>query len=203
MDEQREFWSGEFGNDYTTRNNSTELVGSNIALFSKTFRSLPNNPSSILEVGANRGLNIIALSHLFPKCDFSAIEINPTAFDELIKLDVDGINSSFQDFESEKQYEVILFKGVLIHMNPDSLNDVYRKVAKLSQKYVLFIEYFNPTPVEVNYRGHAGKLFKRDFAGEFLDLNHHWRLLDYGFTYNRGIFSQDNLTWFLMEKPEK
>ena len=40
MDEQREFWSGEFGDEYTTRNNSTELIGSNIALFSQAFKSI-------------------------------------------------------------------------------------------------------------------------------------------------------------------
>jgi pseudaminic acid biosynthesis-associated methylase len=200
MDEQREFWSGEFGDEYTIRNNSNELVGSNIALFSSVFKGISIHPKSILEVGANRGLNIVALKQLFPNCEFSAVEINPTAFQELVKLEVKGTNSSFQDFNSENNYDVVFFKGVLIHMNPESLQEVYKKAASLSLKYVLMIEYFNPTPVEVPYRGHSGKLFKRDFAGEFLDQNKNWKLADYGFVYNRGAFPQDNLTWFLVEK---
>lgn len=200
MDEQRKFWSGEFGDEYTIRNNSNELVGSNVALFSSAFKSVTSSPKSMLEVGANRGLNIVALKHLFPNCEFSAVEINPLAFQELVKLDVQGTNSSFQDFNSAKKYEVVFFKGVLIHLNPESLQEVYQKAASLSLKYVLIIEYFNPTPVEVLYRGHSGKLFKRDFAGEFLDQNKNWKLTDYGFVYNRGVFPQDNLTWFLIEK---
>jgi spore coat polysaccharide biosynthesis protein SpsF len=200
MDEQREFWSGEFGDEYTTRNYSIDLIGSNIALFSEAFKSISNTPSSILEVGANRGLNIVALEHIFPNCSFSAVEINPKAFEELSKLNVNATNSSFQDFDSADQYEVVFFKGVLIHINPESLYDVYKKTALLSKKYVLMVEYFNPTPVEVEYRGHSKKLFKRDFAGEFLDQNEGWKLRDYGFVYNRGMFPQDNLTWFLMER---
>jgi len=200
MDEQREFWSGEFGDEYTNRNNSSELIGSNIALFSEAFKSISSPPGSILEFGANRGLNIVALEHIFPDCNFSAVEINPNAFKELSKLNVKATNSSIQDFSSAEQYEVVFFKGVLIHINPDSLQDVYQKAALLSKKYVLMVEYFNPTPVEVEYRGHSKKLFKRDFAGEFLDSNDGWKLTDYGFVYSRGVFPQDNLTWFLMER---
>jgi spore coat polysaccharide biosynthesis protein SpsF len=200
MDEQREFWSGEFGDEYTIRNSSSEEVASNIALFSEALNSISSNPSSILEVGANRGLNILALRHLFPNCNFSAVEINPKAFEKLTELNVEATNLSFQDFNSTKQYEVVLFKGVLIHMNPELLQEVYKKAALLSLRYVLLAEYFNPTPVEVEYRGHSKKLFKRDFAGEFLDQNEGWKLTDYGFAYNRGMFPQDNLTWFLMER---
>jgi len=65
----------------------------------------------------------------------------------------------------------------------------------------LMCEYYNPSPVEVNYRGHSGKLFKRDFAGEFLDKFSDVKLIDYGFVYQRDpAFPQDDLTWFLMEK---
>ena len=35
--EQEKFWSGEFGNNYIDRNNSDELLASNISLFSKIF----------------------------------------------------------------------------------------------------------------------------------------------------------------------
>ena len=36
----------------------------------------------------------------------------------------------------------------------------------LSKKYIYLSEYFNPTPIELTYRGFKGKLFKRDFAKE-------------------------------------
>ena len=51
------------------------------------------------------------------------------------------------------------------------------------------------------YRGHAGKLFKRDFAGELLERYADLSLVDYGFVYRRDPnFRQDDLTWFLLEK---
>jgi spore coat polysaccharide biosynthesis protein SpsF len=62
-------------------------------------------------------------------------------------------------------------------------------------------EYYNPTPVEVTYRGHEQALFKRDFAGEMLDAFPELTLVDYGFTYHRDPkFPLDDSTWFLMEK---
>ena len=51
------------------------------------------------------------------------------------------------------------------------------------------------------YRGHEGKLFKRDFAGELLDKYPDLKLIDYGFVYHRDTnFPQDDCTWFLLEK---
>jgi spore coat polysaccharide biosynthesis protein SpsF len=54
--------------------------------------------------------------------------------------------------------------------------------------------------VEIDYRGHSGKLFKRDFAGEMLDRFPDLKLVSYGFCYHRDEFPQDDSTWFLMEK---
>jgi spore coat polysaccharide biosynthesis protein SpsF len=58
--------------------------------------------------------------------------------------------------------------------------------------------------VEVLYRGHTSKLFKRDFAGEMLDTYPDLSMVDYGFVYSRdNNFPQDDVTWFLLEKGEK
>ncbi len=68
-------------------------------------------------------------------------------------------------------------------------------------KYICIAEYYNPSPVEISYRGHTGKLFKRDFAGEMLDAYDDLALLDYGFAYHRDPnFAQDDITWFLLGK---
>ena len=70
-----------------------------------------------------------------------------------------------------------------------------------SHRYICIAEYYNPTPVEVPYRGHQNKMFKRDFAGEMLDKFQDLRLLDYGFVYHRDTqFPQDDVNWFLLEK---
>ena len=95
----------------------------------------------------------------------------------------------------------MLTKGVLIHINPEYLDQVYDSIYKSCAKYICVCEYYNPTPVEVNYRGYQGKLFKRDFAGDILDRFSDLRLIDYGFVYHRdNQFPQDDATWFLLEK---
>lgn len=110
-------------------------------------------------------------------------------------------NGSILDWESDDKFDLSLIKGVLIHINPDLLADVYQKLYDASAWYILIAEYYNPTPVTVKYRGHEGRLFKRDFAGEMLDKYPDLGLVDYGFVYHRDrAFPQDDCTWFLLEK---
>ena len=74
---------------------------------------------------------------------------------------------------------------------------VYQQLYKSSRKYILIAEYYNPSPVSISYRGHEDRLFKRDFAGEFLDKFEDVRIVDYGFAYHRMSFPQDDITWFV------
>jgi spore coat polysaccharide biosynthesis protein SpsF len=93
---------------------------------------------------------------------------------------------------------------VLIHINPDSLPGVYDRLYRSSKRYICVAEYYNPSPVQVLYRGFTEKLFKRDFAGEMLDRFPDLRLVDYAFAYHRDPnFGQDDITWFLLEKTGK
>ena len=103
----------------------------------------------------------------------------------------------------DKQIE-LNYAGVLIHLEPSKLPSVYEKIYKLSSRYILVAEYFSPQPDEVLYRGHSGKLFRRDFAGEILDTYTDLTLVDYGFVYRRDRkFNHDDMNWFLMEKAQR
>lgn len=199
--EQEEFWSGKFGEEYINRNRSPEYLASNTALFSKII-SKTQNLGSVLEFGANIGMNLEALKTLLPSVSLSAIEINKTSATELHKLGyVEVFNTSILEFEAEKKWDMSLIKGVLIHINPEWLNQVYDRLYQSSHRYICLCEYYNPTPVQIPYRGHENKLFKRDFAGELLDRFPDLTLVDYGFVYRRdNNFKQDDATWFLLEK---
>ena len=199
--EQEEFWAGSFGEEYIKRNQGKELLASNLALFTKMLKGA--KPSSIIEFGANIGMNLQALETLLPNADLSAIEINKIASEQLqTKLPRATVfNQSILEFESKDTFELALIKGVLIHINPSELPLVYQKLYDSSSRYILVAEYYNPSPVEINYRGHTGRLFKRDFAGEMLNTFENLRLLDYGFQYHKDpVFPADDITWFLMEK---
>jgi spore coat polysaccharide biosynthesis protein SpsF len=202
---QEEFWAGEFGTKYIGRNDSQELLASNLNFFSKTLKQA-GQISSCLEFGANIGMNLRALKLLYPRMNFKGIEINPAAANELRKLvgPENVFEGSIFDYRVIDTVDLALIKGVLIHINPDKLDDVYCKLYESTTRFILLCEYYNPSPVTISYRGHSDRLFKRDFAGELLEKFSDLKLVDYGFSYKRDIpFPQDDITWFLMERRSK
>src|ERR1039458_5106842 len=162
--EQEAFWQGEVGDAYTGRNDGPALVAANTALFAKALgRAGPIG--SLIEFGANRGLNLIALRSILPHCRLSGVEINAKAHAAASKLGLGEIwRGSLVDYPVTDQFDLSLVKGVLIHLAPDLLAGAYAKLYQASRRYILLAEYYNPSPVEISYRGHVGKLFKRDFA---------------------------------------
>lgn len=198
---QEQLWAGEFGNEYITRNRDGALVDNNRALFKKIL-SHTQDVASAIEFGSNIGNNLRAIRDLLPKAELHSVEINATAAAEIEAWGGATVEvASLLDFEPTRQWDLSFTKGVLIHLPPEALPDVYDKLVAASSRYVMVCEYYNPTPVEVSYRGHEQALFKRDFAGEILDAHPELRLVDYGFTYHRDPqHPLDDSTWFLMEK---
>jgi pseudaminic acid biosynthesis-associated methylase len=199
---QEQFWRGEFGNEYIERNRSAELLAANLAYFTKAL-NVTHGVTSCIEFGANIGMNMRALRSLFPSIEQSAIEINPTAAAALREiLPAENVyEASIIDFVPPRKYDLAFIKGVLIHINPEYLPNVYDAMYAATGRYMLVGEYYNPSPVTISYRGHDDRLFKRDFAGEILDRFSDLSLIDYGFAYHRDPkFPQDDISWFLMEK---
>ena len=200
--DQERFWAGEFGDAYIERNVEDQIVAGNTALFARALARV-GPISSVIEFGANIGLNLRSLKHLYPEAALSGVEINAQAATVLRSLiGPENVHEgSILDLQLDRQSDVALIKGVLIHMNPEVLQEVYEKLFQAASKYILICEYYNPSLVVVNYRGHHERLFKRDFAGEILDKFPSTRLLDYGFVYRRDpTFPLDDITWFLLSK---
>ncbi|MDR1361742.1 MAG: hypothetical protein LBJ16_00830 [Holosporaceae bacterium] len=205
--EQEEFWVGDFGDKYIERNNSQEQFASYLRFWSKIFKCR-NNIKSVMEFGANIGINIRAIKMLLSSANLSAIEINKKAFKELIKLDLGGggeaFNESILNVKLSRTYDLVFTRGVLIHISPDELENVYKRIYECTNcgGYIMIDEYFNPYPISIDYRGEKNKLFKRDFAGELMDKYRDLELMDYGFTYHRDGWHDDS-NWFLMKKMDK
>jgi pseudaminic acid biosynthesis-associated methylase len=201
--DQEEFWAGDFGSLYPSRNSRDRLLATNLNFFSNVLASAPGISSS-LEIGANIGINLEAMHQLLPHAALHGLEINPDAHSELAKHEfVVPHLGSILTFESEDVFDLVFTKGVLIHINPDSLPRVYQSMASLSKRYVLIAEYYNPTPVSIPYRGHDDRLFKRDFAAEFQSAHPNFHLMKYGFCYHADpVFPQDDITWFLLERGD-
>lgn len=201
--DQEKFWAGEFGNDYASRNMGAQFLANQIAYFSSIFKKI-QPIKSVIEFGANIGVNLQAIKALVPQIELSAVEINESAvaiMKKLPNLSIKTYHSSLLDFKPDYQRDLVVIKGVLIHINPDKLQMMYKLLYDTSNKYICIGEYYNPSPVKINYRGHEDRLFKRDFCGEFMDQFPDVKLLDYGFAYHRdNNFPQDDITWFLLAK---
>ena len=205
----QDFWKGDFGNEYAKRN--VGRIEANVALFGRIL-AMTDGVQSFLELGCGTGQNLQALHALVPGASLDGVEINEGAASACKVGTIH--NRSLLDFLGmvypgptdpaehglAAQFDLVFTKGVLIHQPPDELPTIYRGMYHATRRYVLLAEYYNPTPVEVPYRGHAGVLWKRDFAGEMLDTFPDLQLVDYGFAYHRGPFPQDDITWHLMEK---
>lgn len=198
--EQEVFWAGKFGRDYISRNESDALLASKTAFWARMLRTA-NSIESVMEFGCNIGLNLIALRNLAPGLSLRGIEINDEAVARARSAGLDVMQGSIiEPMDQQAQYDLTFTAGVMIHIHPDHLSAVYDNLVATSKRYVLVAEYYNPSPVAIPYRGHAERLFKRDFAGELMD-RHGLKLVDYGFVYKRDNWAaQDDITWFLMEK---
>jgi len=199
---QEEFWAGEFGDDYIARNKSDALLAANLALFSDIMR-VTGPISSVLELGCNVGMNLKALDLLDSKLLKAGFDINESAISQLKteKPSFDVKTGSIIESLMTDTADLVFTKGVLIHINPDHLEAAYANLYEKSNKYICVIEYYNPSPVAITYRGHDDRLFKRDFCGDLLDKYKDLELVDYGFCYHRDpVFQQDDMTWFLMRK---
>jgi pseudaminic acid biosynthesis-associated methylase len=201
--QQEQFWAGEFGNAYVERNSDPKDIACRIPIFAKIV-ARTRGVTQVLEIGANIGHNLLALRQLLPECSFTGVEINNDAVEKLRRIpDLKVYHGSIleQSPTDLSTHDLTLSAGVLIHINPEFLPEVYRLLYECSRKYICLIEYYNPTPVEVTYRGHSQRLFKRDFAGEMLDRYPDLELVDYGFQYRRDPnFPADDGTWFLLRK---
>ncbi len=202
MNEQELFWSSEFGDNYINRNISQSFLNSNINMF-KDVLSKTDEIESILELGANVGMNLKAIKTILPDVTIDAVEINNEAAQKLEKSNL--CRKVFQEpistFNTKEMYDLTFTKTVLIHLNEKDLKVAYEKLFERSKKYILIAEYYNPNPVTIEYRGHHNKLFKRDFCAEIMSLFNNIELIDYKFIYSKDKdFPLDDITWFLLKK---
>lgn len=197
MSATEQFWAGEFGDAYSKR--SPGDVAANTVLFSRILRRAPG-VSSAIEFGANVGANLDAIRRILPQANLAGVEINAGAAKLLRDVANEVYERSMLEHSGMRQWDLSFTKGVLIHIPPEDLPRAYDALWLASRRYVLVAEYYNPTPVGIEYRGHSDRLWKRDFAGELCDRFSDLQVIDYGFVWRRDVFAQDDLTWFLLEK---
>jgi len=160
-------------------------------------------PTSILEVGANVGLNLRALRHL-TDAELYAVEPNERAMSILIS---DGVlpsdhakrgHAALLDWR-DSTIDFVFCSDVLIHIHPDHLLSSCREMHRVARRYLACSEYFSDKPETIRYQVQDDMLFKRDFGSFWLDNFPDLRIIDYGFSWRR-VTGLDNSTWWLFEK---
>jgi len=197
------FWTDEYAEDYRSKNSKfdNELGRQGWA---KILEKAELVEKTYLEVGCNIGRNLDQLSLLDPGLKPSVIEINSKALEFVRSRH--ALQQSFCGPAQEASFpkaafELVFVCGVLIHVPPEDLLNVMTKMHEWSSRYIVIAEYFNRTPVSIEYQGRPNLLFKRDFGSMFAD-NFNVSLVDYGFLWGR-IFDAagfDDVTWWLFEK---
>lgn len=202
LNEQQVFWKEKYSKEYISRN-SNYTLDDGIKCWSKMLQRA-NGVNAILECGSNIGKNINILNHVLPSSSKSIIEISPDAY-EIVKSRyqlAQSYNGPILESSFEKEsFDLVFTMGVLIHIHPNDLLDNMQKMFEHSSKYILIGEYFNRTPVTIEYHGEKDKLFKRDFGKLFME-NFDVELVDYGFLwghlYDKAGF--DDITYWLFKK---
>lgn len=85
MDEQECFWSNNFGDEYTERNNEN-LIKNNENLFNKIIKNI--NINSLFEIGCNRGLNFFAINNINKDILLNGLELNKKAYNILLNKNI-------------------------------------------------------------------------------------------------------------------
>ena len=186
-------WAGKFGEEYTKRNK--EYAGKKD--FWQGFFWNGDGIDSVLEFGANTGLNLLSIKENYPFKHCVGVELNRYAYEELVGNSDVAICGNFLELNFGAVHDLVFTSGVLIHLKDNELPIAYTKMYDASRKYILIMEYFNPTPIEIPYRDGV-YLHKRDFCKEIMAKYPDLDLIDYGFVYH--LDGLDDINWFLLKK---
>ena len=122
--DHEQFWAGEFGDAYIERNVGDDLLASKTALFARVL-SQTDSVHSVVEFGCNVGLNLTALKRLLPAAELTGIEINQRAAEQAEQMGLAVLRRSILGYRADQHFDLVLISGVLIHIDPDHLEDVY------------------------------------------------------------------------------
>ena len=131
----------------------------------------PGTIGSILELGCNVEEILIFLMKFYLKQKNQLLKSASQLFD-YVKSEYElhnAFNGSIENAVFDETFDLVFTSGVLIHINPDNLLQVMGSMYDFSQKYILIAEYFNRTPVMIEYQNQKDKLFKRDFGRLFVE----------------------------------
>ena len=181
---QSQAWASEFGKEYTDRNMLTiegidvlyeTRYGISRSDMNHQFLGYMDRNIRILEVGSNIGLQLQFLQKAGFK-NLYGIEISPYAVElsKSLTKNVNIIQGYAQDIPFKDNYfDVVFTSGVLIHINPDEVQDIMREMYRCTMSFIWGFEYFSYDIQPIKYRGSketTDLLWKANFRRMFCEL---------------------------------
>lgn len=157
---QLQLWRSEFGRAYTDRNDQEKPE--RVTTWARVLGDLA--PERVLEVGCNVGWNLEYLRRLGVPDLFGiepqayAVELARSRNPRFGVLQGTAFELPFRD----RWFDLAFTSGVLIHIAPETLGAAMDEIHRVSKRWIVAIEYDDPSEQEIEYRGHAGALWKRD-----------------------------------------
>jgi len=157
---QLALWRSEFGRAYTDRNDRERPE--RVASWRRLLDGIA--PDRVLEIGCNVGWNLEYLRRLgVPELygiepQAYAVERARLRRPEFNVLCGTAFNLPFRD----GWFDLAFTSGVLIHIAPETIGGALDEIYRVARRWIVAIEYDDSTEQELNYRGHAGALWKRD-----------------------------------------
>lgn len=184
-------WAGEFGKEYTDRNQYDP------ALRVEGFKQMiPFDARYILEVGSNYGNNLAAIEMLGK----TAIGVEPNEYalnkgQALLRKIIPG--NAYKLPFADNSFDLVFTCGVLIHIPPDKLREAMGEIQRVTKKYILTIEYMGKDEAILDdkgmklYRGQTEMMWKRE--------SYRWKNAKLTTSGELGK-EWDNASWLLHDK---
>lgn len=158
MSDTEAFWSGEFGDSYTRRNQVNWRA--RIPFWDHIIKT--TGARAVYEIGCNAGWNLSAIQYCASPVKVSGEDVNVSAIQQARNVGVVSVYvASTRDVPVA---ELVFTAGVLIHQSPDELPKMMQRIIDMSYRWVLAVEYASDHEEEVEYRGHTGRLWKRPYG---------------------------------------
>jgi pseudaminic acid biosynthesis-associated methylase len=159
------FWAGEFGDEYTRRNQVDWRA--RIPFWQEIMHR--TGARSAFEVGCNAGWNLSAIRAASSLTTVVGTDINVRACEQAAVAGLTVFNQL--DFTAvPRKAELVFTAGLLIHIEPEHLGEVMCALVDKSYRWVLAIEYGAREETPIEYRGHKDKCWKRPYGELYTNL---------------------------------
>lgn len=206
-------WTGDFGAEYTKRNDlsTSEMEKQAKWMLGKNYKELfteligTKKIQNLLEVGCNVGKKLEIISNV-TNAKLYGIEPQQRAVEtvhgRLPNLNV--IQGTAYDLPFKDNFFDLVFTSVvLIHIPPEALELAMREIYRVSNKYIMGLEYWEKKPTKAIYHGKNDLLWKTDFPRFYLKYVPKLKLVkEIILPYRKEAFDKEGLflNCFLLKK---